>query len=70
MVFFMPSARFTCGSHLRMVFALVMSGFRCLGSSCGNGLKTILLLDFVALMMASANSSIVISRGLPMFTGK
>src|ERR1700722_12723065 len=65
-----PSARCTLGSHLRIFLALVMSGLRCLGSSCGSGLKTILLFERVALMICSANWTIVISAGLPMFTGK
>src|SRR5271169_3849999 len=65
-----PSASFTFGSHFRNFFALVMSGLRCFGSSCGSGLKTILLLDLVALMICSANWRMVSSAGLPMFTGK
>ena len=44
----MPSASGTLGSHFRIFLALVMSGLRCLGSSCGSGLWTILLLDLVA----------------------
>src|SRR5665213_1974265 len=65
-----PSASFTFGSHFRIFLALVMSGLRCFGSSCGSGLKMILLFDFVARIICSANCSIVISVGLPMFTGK
>ncbi len=38
-VLFNPSSRFMLGSHLRMRFALLMSGQRRLGSSCGKRLK-------------------------------
>jgi hypothetical protein len=37
-VFAMPSARRTFGSHFKIFFAFVMSGLRCFGSSCGKGL--------------------------------
>src|SRR5580698_7108609 len=54
-----PTVKETFGDQPRIFFALVMSGLRCLGSSCGSGLKTILLLDLVVRMISSANCSIV-----------
>ena len=38
----------TFGSHFKIFRAFVMSGRRCFGSSCGNGLKLILLREPVA----------------------
>ena len=46
-----------------------MSGFLCLGSSCGRGWNTIFDVAPVIRRMYSANSSTVISRGLPRLTG-
>src|SRR5438477_8028930 len=43
-----PSASPTFGSHFKYFRAREISGRRCFGSSCGNGLKMILLLDSVA----------------------
>ena len=59
----------TFGSHFRIRFALVMSGQRCFGSSCGSGRKTIGAFARTSARTRSANSRIVISCGLPMFTG-
>src|SRR5712692_349739 len=68
-VFTRPSSSGTCGSHRSTVRARVMSGWRTFGSSVGSGLWTILLFEAVILMIVRAISSIVVSRGLPMFTG-
>ena len=64
-----PSSNSTLGSQPRIFFARVMSGWRTFGSSTGSGLY--LIFDFVPVMrmISSANCLIVISRGLPMFTG-
>src|SRR6516162_2176986 len=60
-----PSLKETLGDQPRIFLALVMSGRRCLGSSCGSGRKTILLLDLVVATISSANCNMVISVGLP-----
>jgi hypothetical protein len=52
----------TCGSHFKSFRARVMSGLRCLGSSRGSGLKTILLRDPMAWIISRANSSMVIEN--------
>ena len=46
-----------------------MSGWRCFGSSCGNGSKTIFDFAPVILITFSASSSMVNSPGLPRLTG-
>ena len=70
MVFTNPSASGTFGAHFRIFFARVMSGWRCFGSSCGKGLKTISLRELVVRMICLAKLRTVISTGLPMFTGQ
>ena len=62
--------RFTFGSQPSRRLALRMSGQRRLGSSCGSGLNTICGACSKCLRTRSANSRIVISCGLPIFTGK
>ena len=65
----MPSSKSTFGSQPSRVLARVMSGWRTFGSSTGKGLYS--SCDFVPVRrwMCSPNALIVISRGLPMFTG-
>jgi hypothetical protein len=65
MVLTNPCASGTCGSHFKSFRARVMSGLRCLGSSRGSGLKTILLREPVAWIISRANSSMVIENLLP-----
>src|SRR6267378_7268129 len=69
-VIFSPSSNPILGSHFRMRLALVMSGQRRFGSSCGNSSKTMAGGFSKCLRMRSANSRIVISCGLPTFVGK
>src|SRR4029079_5161355 len=70
MVFLSPSPSAPCGSQPPRSFrARVMSGCRTFGSSTGRGRKTISLLLFVSALMRSANSRMVVSIGLPQFTG-
>src|SRR4051794_906864 len=52
MVLLNPSSNGTFGSHFNFVFARVMSGRRCFGSSWGSGLKTTLLREPVALIIS------------------
>src|SRR5262245_56028236 len=70
MVFSSPSSSPTLGSHWRMPFALVISGWRTCGSSSGKGLKTMVLLESVSSIIFSAKSSTDISCGLPIMTGR
>ncbi len=64
-----PSSRGTLGSQPSSVRARVMSGWRCFGSFWGSGWKMIFPPPPAAARTASANWRMVISRGLPMFTG-
>src|SRR5215831_16536589 len=64
-----PSSNGTLGSHPRVRLASVISGWRCVGSSCGRGLKTILECVPVSFSTISATSRIVYSPGFPKFTG-
>ena len=57
------------GTVAAPVFANVMSGLRCFGSSLGNGRNTMVDLDPVKRMTSSASSSMVNSTGLPRLTG-
>jgi hypothetical protein len=47
MVSFKPFSNETFGSQLSNFLAFVISGRLCFGSSCGSGLKTILLFELV-----------------------
>src|SRR5256886_93128 len=69
-VSFNPSSNPTLGSHFRMRLALVMSGQRRFGSSCGSGSNTIGGTSSKCLRMSSANSRMVISAGFPTLVGK
>ena len=64
-----PSANFTFGSHPSFAFANEISGWRCLGSSCGSGWLTKFEVDAVSFRTSSASSRIVNSIGLPRLTG-
>src|SRR5262249_46827947 len=64
-----PSSSVTLGSHPRACLASVISGWRCVGSSCGRGLKTILERAPVSFSTISATSRMVYSPGFPKFTG-
>src|SRR5262245_23305743 len=64
-----PSSNGTLGSHPRVRLASVISGWRCVGSSCGRGLKTILECVPVSFRTISATSSMVYSPGFPKFIG-
>ena len=50
--------------------AFSISGFLFIGSSSGNGKYSIFDFELVNEIIVSANSEIVISSGLPKFTGK
>src|SRR5205807_1909870 len=69
MVFCNPPLSFTCGSQARIFFALVISGCRTCGSSCGRGLYTMELWEPVRSRIFLANCRTVISQALPMLTG-
>src|SRR3981081_722431 len=64
-----PDSKSTCGSHPSSFLARVISGLLTLGSSTGSGLVIISDLASVISRILLAKSSIVISRGLPIFTG-
>src|SRR5712691_5948116 len=64
-----PSSSPTLGSHPRVCLASVISGWRCVGSSCGRGLKTILERAPVSFRIISATSRMVYSPGFPKFIG-
>src|SRR5205807_8259499 len=64
-----PSSKSTFGSQPSTFLARVMSGCLTFGSSTGNGLYSIEDLVPVIRWISSANCWIVISRGLPRFTG-
>src|SRR5437879_1361382 len=64
-----PSSSATWGSQPSSVRALVMSGWRTLGSSSGRGRNTISLFEPVSALIRSANWRIEISIGLPQLTG-
>lgn len=69
MVNLRPSSSCTSGSQLSSLRAREMFGFRCSGSSKGNGLKTNSDLDLVKRNTSFASSSIVNPVGLPIFIG-
>ena len=64
-----PSRSGILGSQPSNFFALVMSGRRRAGSSCGSGSNTISDFDPVTPSTSCAHSIIVNSPGFPMFTG-
>ena len=68
-VFRNPAVKPILGVHPKLVLARVMSGRLCRGSSLGNGLNVIRLREPVMRITRRANSSTVISSGLPRLTG-
>ena len=69
MVLVIQMSRFTWGSHPKIFFAKVMSGWRWMGSSSGNGFYVILLLELVSCTISFAKSNMVTSSGFPIFKG-
>lgn len=68
-VLFNPSSNCTPGTHPKVSRAREMSGFLCIGSSEGSGLKTNLDEAPVSLITISANCRMVNSCGLPRLMG-
>src|SRR5664280_2699606 len=64
-----PSSRPIMGCQERAVFARVISGRRCLGSSAGRGRWMIFDFEPVILMIFPARSPTDTSTGLPILTG-
>lgn len=68
-VAFKPASSSVLGVHSRTLEAKEMSGFRWIGSSSGNWWKASLDFDSVSRRISSASVMMVISLGLPIFTG-